>query len=58
MNQMMPFNPAALPAHLQQAAGSAAANLIAATGTGGGSQVDHLSIKGGRFHVIRNGQQP
>jgi len=58
MNQMMPFNPAALPAHLQQAAGSAAANLIAATGTGGGSQVDHISIKGGRFHVIRNGQQP
>jgi hypothetical protein len=58
MNQMMPFNPAALPAHLQQAAGSAAANLIAATGTGGGSQVDHISIKGGRFHVVRNGQQP
>lgn len=57
MTQMIPFNQAALPAHLQQAAGSAKANLIAASGTGGGS-VDSISIKGGRFHVVRNGQQP
>lgn len=58
MNQMIPFNPAALPAHLQQAAGASNINIAAATGTGGGQQVDHISIKGGRFHIIRNGQQP
>lgn len=57
MTNLVPFNQAALPAHLQQAAGSAKANLIAATGTGGGS-VDSISIKGGRFHVVRSGQQP
>lgn len=57
MSNLVPFNQAALPAHLQQAAGSAKANLIAATGTGGGS-VDSISIKGGRFHVVRSGQQP
>lgn len=57
MTNLVPFNQAALPAHLQQAAGSAKANLIAATGTGGAS-VDSLSIKGGRFHVVRSGQQP
>lgn len=58
MSQMIPFQPAALPAHLQQAAGGAQDNLIAASGTGGGQQVDHISIKGGRFHIVRNGQQP
>ena len=58
MSQMIPFQPAALPAHLQQAAGGAQDNLIAASGTGGGQQVDHISIKGGRFHTVRNGQQP
>jgi hypothetical protein len=58
MNQMIPFNPAALPAHLQQAAGASNVNMIAATGTGGGQQVDHISIKGGRFHIVRSGQQP
>lgn len=57
MTNLVPFNQAALPAHLQQAAGSAQANLIAASGTGGGS-VDHISIKGARFHVVRSGQQP
>lgn len=58
MSQMIPFQQAALPAHLQQAAGGAQDNLIAASGTGGGQQVDHISIKGGRFHIVRNGQQP
>lgn len=58
MSQMIPFQPSALPAHLQQAAGGAQDNLIAASGTGGGQQVDHISIKGGRFHIVRNGQQP
>lgn len=58
MSQMIPFQQAALPAHLQQAAGGAKDNLLAATGTGGGQSVDHISIKGGRFHIVRNGQQP
>lgn len=58
MSQMIPFQPSALPAHLQQAAGGAQDNLIAASGTGGGQSVDHISIKGGRFHIVRNGQQP
>ncbi|OGR27287.1 MAG: hypothetical protein A2139_07830 [Desulfobacca sp. RBG_16_60_12] len=58
MSQMIPFQQSALPAHLQQIANSAGDNLIAASGTGGGQQVDHISIKGGRFHIVRNGQQP
>jgi hypothetical protein len=58
MSQVIPFNQAALPAFLQQASGAANINTVAATGTGGGQVVDHISIKGGRFHVIRNGQQP
>lgn len=58
MSQVIPFNQAALPAFLQQASGAANVNVQAATGTGGGHQVDHISIKGGRFHVVRNGQQP
>ena len=58
MSQVIPFNQAALPAFLQQASGAANINVQAATGTGGGQQVDHISIKGGRFHVVRNGQQP
>lgn len=58
MTQLIPFNPAALPAHLQQAAGASNINMLAATGTGGGSQVDHISIKGGRFHIVRSGKEP
>jgi hypothetical protein len=58
MSQMIPFTQSALPAHLQQIANSAKDNLIAASGTGGGQSVDHISIKGGRFHIVRNGQQP
>jgi hypothetical protein len=58
MSQMIPFQQSALPAHLQQIAHSAGDNLIAASGTGGGQAVDHISIKGGRFHIVRNGQQP
>ena len=58
MSQIIPFQQSALPAHLQQAAAGTQDNLLAATGTGGGTQVDHISIKGGRFHVVRNGQQP
>lgn len=58
MSEVIPFNQAALPAFLQQASGAANINTVAATGTGGGQVVDHISIKGGRFHVIRNGQQP
>ena len=58
MSQMIPFQQSALPAHLQQIANSAKDNLIAASGTGGGQSVDHISIKGGRFHIVRNGQQP
>lgn len=58
MSQMIPFQQSALPAHLQQVANSTKDNLIAASGTGGGQQVDHISIKGGRFHIVRNGQQP
>lgn len=57
MSQIIPFQQSALPAHLQQAAAGVQDNLLAATGTGG-AQVDHISIKGGRFHVIRSGQQP
>ena len=58
MSEVIPFNQAALPAFLQQASGAANINTMAATGTGGGQVVDHISIKGGRFHVVRNGQQP
>lgn len=58
MSQIIPFQQSALPAHLQQAAAGTQDNLLAATGTGGGTQVDHISVKGGRFHVVRNGQQP
>lgn len=57
MSQMIPFQQSALPAHLQQAAAGVQDNMLAATGTGGVS-VDHISIKGGRFHVVRAGQQP
>lgn len=58
MNEVIPFNQAALPAFLQQAAGAANVNAVAATGTGGGQVVDHVSLKGGRFHVIRAGKDP
>ncbi|WP_288074722.1 hypothetical protein [Pseudomonas sp.] len=58
MSQIIPFAQAQLPAHLQAAAAGKDANAIAATGTGGGGSVDHISIKGGRFHIVRNGQQP
>lgn len=56
MTQIVEFNPANLPAHLAQAGALAASvNQAAATGTGG-STVDHISIKGGRFHIVRSGQ--
>lgn len=58
MSEIIPFNQAALPAFLQQAAGAANVNTLAATGTGGGQVVDHISLKGGRFHVIRAGKDP
>lgn len=57
MSQMIPFQQAQLPAFMQQAAADAAINQQAATGTGGAS-VDGISLKGGRFHVKRAGQQP
>lgn len=57
MTNMIPFQQQQLPAFLQQAAGAANVNALAASGTGGGS-VDHISLKGGRFHVVRSGQQP
>ena len=56
-NNIVPFNQAALPAFMQQLAGAANINDQAAAGIGGES-IDHISIKGGRFHIIRNGQQP
>ncbi len=57
MTNIVPFNQAALPAFMQQLAGAANINDQAAAGIGGES-IDHISIKGGRFHIIRNGQQP
>lgn len=57
MTNVIPFQQQQLPAHMQQAAAAANVNAIAASGTGGGS-VDHISLKGGRFHVVRAGQQP
>ena len=57
MTNIVPFNQAALPAFMQQLAGAANVNDQAAAGIGGES-IDHISIKGGRFHIIRNGQQP
>lgn len=57
MTNMIPFQQQQLPAFLQQAAGAANVNALAASGTGGGS-VDSISLKGGRFHVVRSGQQP
>lgn len=56
-NNIVPFNQAALPAFMQQLAGAANINDQAAAGIGGES-IDHISIKGGRFHIIRAGQQP
>ena len=55
MSQVIPFNQAPLPAHLQAAAG-ANINQQAAVGTGGGMSVDHISLKGGRFHLVKGGQ--
>ena len=55
MTNIVPFNQAALPAFMQQLAGAANINDQAAAGIGGES-IDHISIKGGRFHIIRNGQ--
>ena len=57
MTNIVPFNQAALPAFMQQLAGAANINDQAAAGIGG-EAIDHISIKGGRFHIIRNGQQP
>lgn len=57
MTNIVPFNQAALPAFMQQLAGAANINDQAAAGIGGES-IDHISIKGGRFHIIRAGQQP
>ena len=57
MTNIVPFNQAALPAFMQQLAGAANVNDQAAAGIGGES-IDHISLKGGRFHIIRNGQQP
>jgi len=57
MTNIVPFNQAALPAFMQQLAGAANVNDQAAAGIGGES-IDHISIKGGRFHIIRAGQQP
>lgn len=57
MTNIVPFNQAALPAFMQQLVGAANINDQAAAGIGGES-IDHISIKGGRFHIIRNGQQP
>ena len=55
MSQMIPFSQHPLPAHLQAAA-SANINQQAAVGTGGGMSVDHISLKGGRFHLVKGGQ--
>ena len=54
MSQVIPFNQAPLPAHLQAAAANV--NQQAAVGTGGGMSVDHISLKGGRFHLVKGGQ--
>jgi len=58
MSNVVPFNQAPLPAFMQHFAGSADVNAMASTGIGGGESFDHISLKGGRFHVIRKGQQP
>jgi hypothetical protein len=44
---------------MQQVAAEAAnVNALAAAGAGGGQSVDSISLKGGRFHIKRAGQQP
>lgn len=51
-NEMIPFQQAALPAHLQALVGNNDINQQATAGIGGES-VDHISIAGGRFTVVR-----
>ena len=54
MSNVIPFNQAPLPAYMQQYATDPNVNAAAASGTGGTS-VDHISLKGGRFHIMRGG---
>ena len=49
---MIPFQQAALPAYMQQVAGQADINQQASAGIGGES-VNHISLAGGRFAVVR-----
>lgn len=58
MSNVIPFNQAPLPAFMQQFAGAADVNNAASAGIGGGESYNHISLKGGRFHVIRKGYQP
>ena len=50
--EIAPFNQAALPAYMQQLAGNTDVNQAATAGIGGES-VNHISIAGGRFTVVR-----
>jgi len=54
MSQIVPFDQAQLPAYMQQYAAHANINTAAAMGAGGES-VNHISLKGGRFTIVRGG---
>lgn len=52
MSNMIPFQQAALPAYMQQFVGNNDINQQATAGIGGES-VNHISVAGGRFTVVR-----
>lgn len=51
-NDMIPFQQSQLPAFMQQIVGNDDINKLATTGIGGES-INHISIAGGRFTVVR-----
>lgn len=57
MSNIVPFDGNNLPAHLRAAAGAASINAGAANGTSAGVSINKLSIKGGKFRLVENGEE-